>query len=217
MTHYLIYILFYITDIINRLISILFLANKRRKLNYIYNMKISVKNKVLERGYIGNQTRLSAFLFGVCPFDFNGCGAASLYNIMFFYGKAYDFAKMLFRLERTVLALGYLGSSPIAMIRYLKEHGFSARIIFTKEKIYKLREKDSCLIHYYIRKDFSAHCVTGIPCGDGKYLFYNGSVPPDRAVKPAEYVAATEKRNAELKHAVALNCIFIVNQIKETH
>lgn len=210
MIHRLLYALFYLADIINRLISLLFRAERRRRNNYIYNMKISGNEKVLQRGYIGNQTRMYMYRFGICPFDFNGCGAVALYNIMYFHGKADSFVKMLCRLEKTVLALGYLGSSPVAMMHFLEKYGFSVTLVSTKENIYKLREKDSCLIHYFIRKDFSAHCVAGLPRGDGKFFFYNGTVAPDHALKPAEYIAATEKRNHELKHDVALNCIFVV-------
>ena len=177
-------------------------------------MKISGTEKVIQRGYIGNQMRLSDYKFGVCPFDLNGCGAAALYNIMYFYGKADDFVRMLYRLEKTVLILGYLGSSPIAMSRFLKRYGFSMKFIFTKEHIYRIRQRDCCIMHYFIRKDFSAHCVTGIPDGNGKFFFYNGSVNPDKPLKLAEYIAVTEKKNRELGHEVALNCIFTVNKIQ---
>ena len=216
MAHFLIYSLFCLADAVNKVIYLLFGAEKRRRRNYIYNRKISAGEKVIKRGYIGNQARLSEFRFGVCPFDLNGCGAAAIYNNLYFHGKADSFVKILYRLERTVLSLGYLGCSPVKMMQHLEKYGFDVRLVCTKEHIYRLREKDSCLLHYYIRKDFSAHCVSGIPDGTGKFFFHNGSVASDKALKPAEYIAATEKKNQSMGHSVALNCIFVVKK-KQRH
>jgi len=205
-------ILLYTADIISKAANLIFFTGIRSKKNYIYNMKLAESENVDGRGYIGNQHRLSKFRYGLCPFDFNGCGAAAVYNILYYHKKTASFVKTVYRLEKTVFFAGLLGSSPIGMKRFLEKSGFTVKFVFAKKKILNEELDGSCLIHFFFRKDFSAHYVAGLPHNGTGHFYFNGSVPCNAPFNAGDYLSLTEEKNRESKHPVAFHCMLIVDR-----
>lgn len=205
-------ILLYAADIVSKAVNLIFFTGIRGKKNYTYNMKLSESENVDGRGYVANQHRLSKFRYGLCQFDFNGCGAAAVYNILYYHKKASSFVKTVFELEKTVFFAGLLGSSPIGMKKFLEKSGFTVKFIFTKKKILEASLDGSCIIHFFFRKDFSAHYVAGLPHNDTGHFYFNGSVPCNTPLSTAEYLSVTEVKNRENKHPVAFHCMLTVKR-----
>ena len=144
--------------------------------------------------------------------DLNGCGAVAVYNILYAHGMVDSFTDTLYRLEKAVFMLGYLGSSPTAINKYFKSIGFLTKTVFRKKNVLKIKSRSACVVHLFIRSDLSAHYVTGIPAGEGKFRFFNSAVKSAEPLTMEEYLEETEKASIKQKHPVIFHSMLLVKK-----
>ncbi len=89
--------------------------------------------------YIENQAALSRLRMGKKKsISYGGCGMIALHNMRISLGEAVsakDTADLFYEMERMGSAwFGLAGISPIALLRYLKRHGYFHEVLFSKEE-----------------------------------------------------------------------------------
>lgn len=122
--------------------------NKETWEKHYVNRNKRGKNIFCHEKYISNQDKLNCLLFGKTSrllnfffnrrgkeltADFNSCEVVAVMNALISLGKSEDasgFPKLLryFENHRGLALNGYFGTAPVAMWRFLKEHG--VRIVF---------------------------------------------------------------------------------------
>lgn len=157
------------------------IAKKKRESHRIYNLGIlDEADSVLEKGYINNQNSWDRVKFGKTTMAFSGCEIMATYNILksckgeggsrFMSGLIADF-------ERKGAALkGLIGSSPIAVRKYLKNNNIQTRLIWKNEDVSESTKK--LIITFFNNKETvrdMIHTVAVINDGDG-YRIYNAGV-----------------------------------------
>ena len=101
--------------------------------------RLSGDETPLADGYIDDQKKWKDIKFGKADMAFSGCEIMAVYNILLSMGKgagAEFMSDLISEFERSGAALkGMIGSSPRSVIRHLKRHGISCRLIWSEDKI----------------------------------------------------------------------------------
>lgn len=66
---------------------------------------------------------------------------------------------------------------------------------------------NDAVIHFYFRKDLSAHYVAGISNGDGTFCFYNSDAGKTKPMTWEEYF-----KDANEHTDIAYNCIYSIKR-----
>ena len=174
-------------------------AWRRGKKNLSRNKAIDeeVKGK-----YIIRQSPIKKVFFGAKPLSYNGCGIIALHNILLCLGKEKSFSQIILENEKNALLWGLFGLSPMGLKRYLLSNGFAV----TEKSGFSDGDIDGKpFIHFYFRKNLSAHYVAAIPKDNG-HIFLNSCLSCKTPESLESYRKATKK------DGLLCECVYIIEK-----
>lgn len=108
--------------------------------NFIHNSEHIAKNDTpLRGGYIENQNEWGNIHFGKTTMAFAGCEVFAIYNIFRALGKGEGPQKILELIEdfekKGASLQGWMGTSPMALKRYISKHGIQNRLVWKADNL----------------------------------------------------------------------------------
>lgn len=154
---------------------------KKRESHRIYNLGVlSEPDSVLEEGYINNQNAWDNVKFGKTSMAYSGCEIMAAYNILraLNFGKGPEFmSRLIADFEKSGAALkGLIGTSPLAIRKYLKKKNVNTRLVWNNENVSKDTKK--LIVTFFNNKETvkdMIHTVAVIKGTDG-FKIYNAGV-----------------------------------------
>ena len=185
-------IFFAIAHGINRIIGLpsLLYKNKNKEKNLPFDKEIKGK-------YIIRQSAFNNIRFGVKNISYNGCGIIALHNIQLYLKREKPFSEIIYENEKNALLYGIFGLSPYGMRRYLLSNGVRTK------KVLAQGSPERAFIHFYFRKNLTAHYVAAIP-ENKDFRFLNSSVGSDAALTYEQY------RESVKKEGVIYECVYVI-------
>jgi hypothetical protein len=181
--------------------------------NYKYNKDLSIPEEALYQGMIIDQDEMYKYKYGNNTSENNGCGWIATYNALQVLGNPQKAEDIIRSYEKNgVLMGGTLGTNPYGIGKLFEDFGYQVDYTvtsFTPEKVsgllggVKSSFNDDFTgdvnIVVYIRNEPSAHYVTFVEAGDGKYEFYNDDYGVKNDIKTyEEFVKGNEKMFASM-------------------
>lgn len=192
-------ILFTVSHLINSFINLFFPVSHRGKKNFFNNKATDEETK---GNYIVRQSHFKNVFFGTKPVSYNGCGIIALHNILLCLGKEKPFSQIILENEKNALLRGLFGLSPTGLKSYLFSNGFA---VTEKGKFSDSDVDGKPFIHFYFRKNLSAHYVAAIPKENG-HIFLNSCL----SYKTPESLENYEK--AAKKDGLLYECVYIIEK-----
>lgn len=146
-----------------RLFSFMPISRKLARQHYVSNISAwkHYQAKYANNKYIEHQQALSRLLYGRrYTADYNSCEVIAVYNALSaLHGisenglvREYDFPELLGVFERSgITCRGLFGTSPYAMIRFMKSHGYAVES-YTKKQWERICHTES-LKHFTVNND----------------------------------------------------------------
>ena len=115
-------------------------GRRRISRNFNHNMAHFMEEKTpLSSGYIENQNQWGDIHFGRTTMAFAGCEVIAVYNVMKALGRNAGpelIAQLISNFERRGAALqGWIGTSPMALKKYLNKNGINTRLVWREEDL----------------------------------------------------------------------------------
>lgn len=176
--------------------------------NYNHNKDVLIPDEALYQGMIIDQWQMNEYKYGNDSSRNNGCGWIATYNALQFLGNPRKEEDIIRSYEQNgVLLGGTLGTNPFGIGKLFEDAGCQVDYTvtsFTPEKIsgllggVKASFNDDFTgdvnIVVYARNDMTAHYVTFVEAGDGKYHFYNDNYGVEDDIKTyEEFVKGNDK------------------------
>lgn len=147
----------------------------------------SYKTRYSADKYIEHQSALSELSYGrKYTADYNSCEVIAVYNALIALGNKYDFPLLLESFEKKGISFfGAFGTSPYAMIKYLKTLGYSIELCnykrwrnmcsddaYTKDSYEKFSNRNETFIYMSYNNDRSLRDMIHTMCitKDGNYF-----------------------------------------------
>ena len=121
-------------------------------INYHHN--VSAWEAYNHDGIIYNQDELDKLYYGFGTVANNGCGAISVYNIMYMENKNPYFPKIIRDFDfggENLYGLG--GTNPLRMIKVLQKNGFKVQFSINQNKFENIAQNSKYAIYLYFGKD----------------------------------------------------------------
>jgi hypothetical protein len=155
--------------------------------NYEHNKDLSIPDEAVYQGMIIDQGKMNEYKYGNDTSENNGCGWIATYNVLQVLENPQEAEDIIRSYEKNgVLLGGTLGTNPYGIGKLFEDFGYQVDYTvtsFTPEKVSGLLGgvkssfnddfSGDVNIVVYARNNWSAHYVTFVDAGDGKYQFYN--------------------------------------------
>lgn len=116
--------------------------------NYSNNSSFLQLNAI--EGLIDNQWDYEDLNYGFGDVAHNGCGAVSIYNLLYLENKNPNLAQIIKSMDiYGTLFYGCLGTNPIGLYFYLKSCGYNVNVSFNQSDFYELSKNSKYSILSY--------------------------------------------------------------------
>lgn len=118
------------------------------------NLKYNKKYDNEITGLILNQRPYNYIKYGLGTIKDNGCGAVSLYNILYLDGKPEKFSKIVSELDTGLFAYGFLGSNPFKLVSKLRDYGYKVSVSLNEKEFKQkaIESKYNILVYFNLFK-----------------------------------------------------------------